>query len=278
MGTVRRLILWDIDGTLISSGSITRRAFDLAVASAVGREPGEHGVSFGGKTDPQIALEILTALAVSAEDARGQLPAVMQALEREMGAAGAKLRREGAVLPGVRPILERLGGLPSMVQTVLTGSVEANARLKVGAFGLDELLDLDVGVYGSDGEDRTTFVPLALRKVESLRGSSATRSWRRSAPTPCSRTSPTPTRSSGSSRAHEGRDRSPPGARRVRGDLVGARSRSESPRRCESRAGRRRYGDPAPCARAEGSTAGPRRPGLRGGRPVPRGRRAVDRE
>ncbi len=170
MGTVRRLILWDIDGTLISSGSITRRAFDLAVASAVGREPGEHGVSFGGKTDPQIALEILTALAVSAEDARGQLPAVMQALEREMGAAGAKLRREGAVLPGVRPILERLGGLPSMVQTVLTGNVEANARLKVGAFGLDELLDLDVGVYGSDGEDRTTFVPLALRKVESLRG------------------------------------------------------------------------------------------------------------
>jgi len=93
MGTVRRMILWDIDGTLISSGSITQRAFDLAVASAVGREPGEHGVSFGRKTDPQIALEILTALAVSAEEARGQLPAVMQALEREMVAAAA-VRRE----------------------------------------------------------------------------------------------------------------------------------------------------------------------------------------
>src|SRR6266498_139035 len=115
MGTVRRLILWDIDGTLISSGSITRRAFDLAVASAVGREPGEHGVSFGGKTDPQIALEILTALAVSAEDARGQLPAVMQALEREMGAAGAKLRRPSrAPTPASRPAvgLERLRPKP----------------------------------------------------------------------------------------------------------------------------------------------------------------------
>src|SRR6266536_3651368 len=170
MGSEQRLVLWDIDGTLISAGSLTRRAFDLAIASAVGREPGEHGVSFGGKTDPQIALEILTALAVSAEEARGQLPAVMQALEREMVAAAAVLRREGAVLPGVRPILERLGWLPGIMQTVLTGNVEANARLKVGAFGLDEFLDLDVGVYGSDGEDRTTFVPLALRKVESLRG------------------------------------------------------------------------------------------------------------
>jgi len=170
MGSERRLILWDIDGTLISASPLTRRAFDRAIASAVGREPGEHGVSFGGKTDPQIALEILAALAVSADDARGRLPAVIQALEREMGAAVELLREDGSVLPGVRPLLGRLQRAPGVLQTVLTGNVQANARLKVGAFGLDEFLDLEVGVYGSDGEDRTTFVPLALRKVESLRG------------------------------------------------------------------------------------------------------------
>jgi phosphoglycolate phosphatase len=170
MDAIRRLILWDIDGTLVSGGPITRRAFDLAIASALGREPGEHGVSFGGKTDPQIALEILSTLAVSADDARGHLPGVMQALEREMDAAAALLRREGKVLPGVRPILERLHRFPGVLQTVLTGNVEANARLKVGAFGLDQFLDLEVGVYGSDGEDRTTFVPLALEKAQSLRG------------------------------------------------------------------------------------------------------------
>jgi phosphoglycolate phosphatase-like HAD superfamily hydrolase len=70
----------------------------------------------------------------------------------------------------VRPLLERLRQRPGVLQTVLTGNVEGNARLKVGAFGLDGFLDLDVGVYGSDGEDRTTFVPLALQKVESRRG------------------------------------------------------------------------------------------------------------
>jgi len=170
MGPIRRLILWDIDGTLISAGPFTRRAFDLAVASAVGREPGDHGVSFGGKTDPEIAMEILAALAVLGDDARGRLPAVIQALEREMGAAEDVLRTEGSVLPGVREVLEQLHDTPGVLQSVLTGNVEANARLKVGAFGLDAYLDLDVGAYGSDGEDRTTFVPLAVRKVESLRG------------------------------------------------------------------------------------------------------------
>jgi phosphoglycolate phosphatase len=163
MGPIRRLILWDIDGTLISAGPFTRRAFDLAVASAVGREPGDHGVSFGGKTDPEIAMEILAALAVLGDDARGRLPAVIQALEREMGAAEDVLRTEGSVLPGVREVLEQLHDTPGVLQSVLTGNVEANARLKVGAFGLDAYLDLDVGAYGSDGEDRTTFVPLAVR-------------------------------------------------------------------------------------------------------------------
>jgi phosphoglycolate phosphatase len=172
MVPIERLILWDIDGTLIWSGPVTRRAFDLAIASAVGREPGEHGVSFGGKTDPQIALEILAALAVSADDARGRLPMVLEALEREMGIAVDVLREEGSVLPGVGEVLERLHAEPGIHQTVLTGNVEANARLKVGAFGLERFLDLEVGAYGSDGEDRAAFVPLALEKVRSIRGAS----------------------------------------------------------------------------------------------------------
>lgn len=170
MASIRRLILWDIDGTLISAGPFTRRAFDLAIASALGREPGDHGVSFGGKTDPEIAMEILAALAVSSDDARSRLPAVIRALEREMGSTQDALRRDGSVLPGVRPILERLHEMPGVLQSALTGNVEANARLKLGAFGLDAYLDLEAGAYGSDGEDRTTFVPLAIRKVESLRG------------------------------------------------------------------------------------------------------------
>ena len=56
--TGRRLILWDIDGTLVWWGPIGRGVFDRAVHEVVGRDPAGHGVSMGGKTDPQIALEI----------------------------------------------------------------------------------------------------------------------------------------------------------------------------------------------------------------------------
>lgn len=165
-----RLLLWDVDGTLVWSGPATRRAFDRAVASVLGRAVDDHGVSFGGKTDPQIALEILAALAVSDDEARGHLPGVLQALEREMEAAVDLLREHGRVLPGVRELLEGFDRRSDIVQSVLTGNTEANARLKVGAFGLDRFLDLEAGAYGSDSPNRRELVPIALEKLERLRG------------------------------------------------------------------------------------------------------------
>ena len=76
----RRLILWDIDGTLVWWGPIGRGVFDDAIHEVVGLDPSGHGVSMGGKTDPQIALEILAALAVPEGEARTHLPGVLQAL------------------------------------------------------------------------------------------------------------------------------------------------------------------------------------------------------
>jgi phosphoglycolate phosphatase-like HAD superfamily hydrolase len=163
-----RLILWDVDGTLVWTGPATRDAFDRAVASVLGRTIPDHGVSFGGKTDPQIALEIMAALALSGQEARRHLPDVLRAVERELADAVDLLRSDGRVLPGVRELLERFDGRPDVVQSVLTGNTEANGRLKVRAFGLDRFLDLDAGAYGSDSADRRDLVPLALEKLERL--------------------------------------------------------------------------------------------------------------
>lgn len=165
---ISKLILWDVDGTLVWTGPGTRDAFDRAVASVLRQAVGDHGVSFGGKTDPQIALEIMSALSVSDDEARRRLPGVLQALEREMELAVGLLRQDGQVLPGVRELLERLDRRP-VVQSVLTGNTEANARLKVGAFGLDRYLDLEVGAFGSDSADRNELVSVALEKLETLR-------------------------------------------------------------------------------------------------------------
>jgi phosphoglycolate phosphatase len=166
----RRLILWDVDGTLMSAGPAAGEAFADAVASVVGREPGFHGVHMSGKTDPQIAMEILAALAVADEEARRHLPRVLEAVERELVAAIDAVRKDGRVLPGVPQLLERFAARPGVIQTVLTGNTEANGRLKVEAFGLDGHLDLEVGAFGSDSADRRDLVPIALRKLEQARG------------------------------------------------------------------------------------------------------------
>ena len=78
----RRLILWDIDGTLLSAGPVAREAFDAAVAKALGRDPAGHGIQMSGKTDPQIALEIMETAGVTGAEAHRRLPRGLRGLEQ----------------------------------------------------------------------------------------------------------------------------------------------------------------------------------------------------
>ena len=67
-------------------------------------------------------------------------------------------------------MLARLAEDPRVVSTLLTGNIDANALVKVAAFGLDRWLDLTVGAYGSDAADRNLLVPVALRRLSARRG------------------------------------------------------------------------------------------------------------
>lgn len=162
------LILWDIDHTLVHCGPAGQQVFDTAVVAALGRHPGAHGVRMGGKTDPQIAREILAHLAVE-ESARDEaLPGVLTALEQAMAEAAPRIATDGHALPGAAAVLRRLAAIdhdPPVVQTVLTGNIKPNARLKLAAFDLDRHLDLDVGAYGSDSAVRADLVPVARRRA-----------------------------------------------------------------------------------------------------------------
>jgi phosphoglycolate phosphatase len=168
--TGRRLILWDIDGTLVWWGPIGRGVFDSAVHEVVGRDPAGHGVSMGGKTDPQIALEIMRTMSLDGREAANRLPLVLEALHRQTAGAAGEFRSTGGTHPGVEAVLARLAVTPGVVQTVLTGNVEPNMRVKLGVFGLDRWLDLDVAATGSDSADRRELVPIALRRVAERRG------------------------------------------------------------------------------------------------------------
>jgi phosphoglycolate phosphatase-like HAD superfamily hydrolase len=170
LAPVARLVLWDIDGTLLRGGGVARDVFDVAVTAVLGRHPGDHRIRMGGKTDPQIALEILAFAALEDAEATEHLPAVLAELERGLAAAADELRAHGHVLPGVPEVLRALDADPDLRSTVLTGNTEANAAVKLAAFELTPWVDLEIGAYGSDDRDRTALVPIALERARRLRG------------------------------------------------------------------------------------------------------------
>jgi phosphoglycolate phosphatase len=176
-GHLRRLILWDVDGTLMSAGPIGREAFYDGVAEVLGREIGDLGVQMSGKTDPLIALEILERAGVAGGPARDLLPDVLAALARHLTVGRDRILREGRVHPGVSALLERLDREDGVLQSVLTGNLRVNARTKVEAFGLERFLDLEVGAYGSDHPDRDRLVPVAVERVVERYGRTPGTTW-----------------------------------------------------------------------------------------------------
>jgi phosphoglycolate phosphatase len=158
-----RVILWDVDGTLVRTGGVGAEAFNTAIETLFGVPAGEHGVSLAGKTDPQIAREILTVLEL--HDADAHLPGLLAETERLVAAGRDRIRERGCILPGVSALLEALRSRDT-VQTVLTGNTAANAAVKLAAFDLERWLDLEVGAYGSDNPDRNALVEVALTRVE----------------------------------------------------------------------------------------------------------------
>ncbi len=155
---------------MLTTSGIAQRAFDLAATHVLGRPVGDHAVRMSGKTDPGIALEILTFAGVDPDEAQRRVPAVLARLEAELASAARAVRDEGRAHAGVKILLARLHGDPAVLQSVLTGNTAANAALKLAAFDLDRWLDLEVGAYGSDHHDRERLVPLAVERAERLRG------------------------------------------------------------------------------------------------------------
>jgi phosphoglycolate phosphatase-like HAD superfamily hydrolase len=159
------LVLWDIDGTLVDTAGHGRHAFQEAFEAVMGRPPGP--VEFAGRTDHQIALTMLN-------HEREALPRVLDQLATALEARNEMMRRDGHAYPGVPETLQALHGREDVVQSLLTGNIEANAALKVGAFGLERWLDFEVGAYGSDPhEERSDLVAVARQRVRAKYGEPA---------------------------------------------------------------------------------------------------------
>jgi phosphoglycolate phosphatase len=162
------LILWDIDGTLVRSngGRVAVRAFLRALEQvAQHRVELTYPLDAGGKTDRQLALEVLaSSLALAQEEAMALMPAFGDAYLAELERERAQLLADLLVLPGVPDVLQELQKR-EVAQSLLTGNLEPIARLKLGCVGLAEYVDFEVGAFGSDHHDRTCLVPIARERV-----------------------------------------------------------------------------------------------------------------
>lgn len=167
---MRRLLLWDIDGTLITGGGVGSQAINRAAAVVAGKPLGGPPVVMHGKTDPQILTELFRAAEIAEHTISELLPAAVAEAERLMALAEADLRRHGQVIRGVVETLHRIATLPDVRQTLVTGNLMANAAVKLAAFDLTAYFDVEVGAYGTDHADRNELVPIALERVERLRG------------------------------------------------------------------------------------------------------------
>lgn len=165
----RKLVLFDIDGTILLSGGAGRRAITAALAEAVGHAQGFDGVRFDGKTDPQIVAELLSAAGHPEPHDEAHVAALcdryVMLLENELGVPdpGATL------LPGVPELLDALEREPAVALGLLTGNLVVGAALKLRAAGLDPARFV-VGAYGSDAAHRPHLPPIAARRAEPLFG------------------------------------------------------------------------------------------------------------
>jgi phosphoglycolate phosphatase-like HAD superfamily hydrolase len=170
---LRRLVLWDIDGTLVQAGDVGRDIFTEAFQAVLGRAPDQVAarmLAMAGRTDPEIALEFLAAHEIAEADGERHLPAFSEALATALAARAALIRERGRALPGARETLAALGRSDGVVQSLLTGNVQPNALLKLASFELDGYLDLDVGGFGSDNRHRPSLVEVARAKAEGKYG------------------------------------------------------------------------------------------------------------
>lgn len=161
-----RLLLFDIDGTLLSCGPQVRGLFAAALEEVFGTRGPIDSLDFAGKTDPQIVLELMAAAGLAEEAVQPQLPRMREAFRRQM--AAGLLREKMRLMPGVRELLEELSARRELTLGLLTGNWEVTGRIKLSRFQLDGFFTF--GSFGDDAVDRCDLVPAALRRAERLAG------------------------------------------------------------------------------------------------------------
>ena len=162
-----RLILFDIDGTLLWTDGAGRRAIHRALLDEVGTAGPIDTYRFDGKTDPQIVRELLTLAGHPEADVEPRIAAVCRRYVERLAVELAQPAQATRLFPGVVEILAALESHEAAGRALvglLTGNLAAGAALKLRSAGLDPAR-FAVGAYGSDSGNRAELPAFAARRA-----------------------------------------------------------------------------------------------------------------
>ncbi|HUA43536.1 MAG TPA: haloacid dehalogenase-like hydrolase [Streptosporangiaceae bacterium] len=171
-----RLVLWNIDLTLLDVGRVSRDAYADAFRRVTGRSLAALP-QLAGRSDTEIFFESLYLNDVpTGEDEVADAELLARycwELEAAFALRQDELLQQGRLLPGAMDAVTAAASLPGVVQTVLTGTIKPNAAAKLRAFGLDRFFDLDIGGYGSDAYPRGSLLLLVKGQAAAKYGAPA---------------------------------------------------------------------------------------------------------
>jgi phosphoglycolate phosphatase len=158
-----RVILFDIDGTLVRTGGAGKAAMEAGFRSAFGVAEVQDTVPYSGRTDPDIARELLSVHGIdpSAENVAALTRAYLEHLPMSLRT------NPGHVLPGVAELVAVLKGRDDVFLGLLTGNVVAGAEKKLGHYGLWTAFG-PVGGFGDGRHDRDDVARAAMENVATI--------------------------------------------------------------------------------------------------------------
>lgn len=162
--TEPRLLLFDIDGTLVNTGGAGMYALRAALTECFGVADDLGDIEVGGMTDPGIVVNISKKDKIpgTEENRAAFLDMYVTLLARELPLC------EGTVLPGVLPLLQKLKTRLHLVVALLTGNLRRGAQLKLGHYGVWDFFEF--GAFADDHHDRNELGAFARSRAREKHG------------------------------------------------------------------------------------------------------------
>ena len=159
-----KLVLFDIDGTLLTSGGAGIKALGLALADRFGVDRDLTEIEVAGRTDSGIARQIVAAQGIeaTAENSGLFLDGYLHHLARLLP------QTKGRLLPGIIELLDQIALLPHVAVGLLTGNLEAGAKLKLAHYGVWDYFEF--GAFADDHHDRNQLGQFARQRAQERHG------------------------------------------------------------------------------------------------------------